>query len=66
MADVKDAQERAIRATLREERARDAARALHEHKVEQQATLDKTARLRALRLAQQVEVKKPRAKAKKG
>jgi hypothetical protein len=53
MSDVKDAQERAIRAAMREERARDAARALQEHEAERQAALSKTARLRAQRLAKQ-------------
>jgi hypothetical protein len=51
MSDVKDAQDRAIRATLRNERARDAARALQEHEAKKKADLAKTARLRALRLA---------------
>jgi hypothetical protein len=53
MSDVKDAQERAIRAAMREERARDAARALQEHEAERQAALSKTERLRAQRLAKQ-------------
>jgi hypothetical protein len=51
MSDVKDAQERAIRAAMREERARDAARALQEVESERQTALAKTARLRELRLA---------------
>jgi hypothetical protein len=53
MSDIKDAQERAIRATLRDERARDAARALQEHEAKKKADLDKTARLRALRQAKE-------------
>jgi hypothetical protein len=55
MSDVKDAQERAIRVALRDERARDAARALKEHEAKKEADLAKTARLRALRLAKTAE-----------
>jgi hypothetical protein len=51
MSDIKDAQDRAIRASLRVERARDATRALQELNSKKQADLVKTARLRALRLA---------------
>jgi hypothetical protein len=55
MSDVRDVQERAIRATMREERAKDAARALQEHEAERQAAIAKTARLRALRIAKQAD-----------
>ena len=51
MSDIKDAQDRAIRASLRVERARDATRALQELDSKKQADLAKTARLRALRKA---------------
>jgi hypothetical protein len=51
MSDIKDTQERAIRAALRDDRARDAARALQEVDADRKAALAKTARLRALRLA---------------
>ena len=51
MTNVKDLQERAIRLAQREERARDAARALKEREIERKAAVEKTARLRALRLA---------------
>jgi len=44
-------QDRALRVAKREERARDASRAMHEIKSEKQAELSKTARLKALRLA---------------
>ena len=51
MSDIKDTQDRAIRTAKREERARDASRAMHEIKAEKQAELSKTAKLRALRMA---------------
>jgi hypothetical protein len=51
MSNMKDLQERAIRLAQREERARDAGRALQEREVERKAAVEKTARLRALRLA---------------
>jgi hypothetical protein len=53
MSDIKDAQDRAIKASLREDRARDAARALLEIDTKKKADLAKTSRLRALRLAQE-------------
>jgi hypothetical protein len=62
MSDVKDAQERAIRAALRDERARDATRALQEHEAKKEADLAKTARLRALRLAKTTEAAPQRRK----
>jgi hypothetical protein len=53
MADIKDAQDNAIRASLRTERARDAARALQEIDTKKKDDLAKTSRLRALRLARE-------------
>lgn len=53
MADIRDTQDQAIRKTIREERARDAARALREVETARHAALAKTARLRALRLARE-------------
>jgi hypothetical protein len=50
-ATVTAPQDRALRVAKREERARDASRAMHEIKSEKQAELSKTARLKALRLA---------------
>ena len=51
MSTVKETQERATRIALKEDRARDAARALQEREAERKAAIAKTARLRALRLA---------------
>jgi hypothetical protein len=51
MSNVKDAQERAVRIATKEDRARDAARAIQEKDAERAAALAKTAKLRALRLA---------------
>ena len=51
MPTMKEAQERATRIALKEDRARDAARALQEREAERKAMITKTARLRALRLA---------------
>jgi hypothetical protein len=51
MSTVKEAQERATRIALKEDRARDAARALQEREAERKAAILKTAQLRALRLA---------------
>jgi hypothetical protein len=63
MSDVKDAQERAIRAAMREERARDAARALKEVESDRETAIAKTQRLRALRLATKpADGAKPKAK----
>jgi hypothetical protein len=53
MPSLRDAQERAKRLAQREERARDAALAVEEYEAERLAVLAKTARLRALRLAQE-------------
>lgn len=53
MPDAKNTQASITRDTLRVERARDAARALQEVESERKATLAKTARLRAQRLAQE-------------
>ena len=72
MAILKNSAELAAKAATKEERARDAARAMREYEAERVATLAKTARLRALRLAKESEtvetappqVKKP-AKAKR-
>lgn len=55
MTEVEDAQNRANRVAIRDERAKDAARALQEVQTERKAALAKTARLRALRLAQQTD-----------
>jgi hypothetical protein len=61
MSNVKDAQDRAVRIALKEDRARDAARALQEREAERKAAVDKTAKLRALRLANaETPVVKPR------
>jgi hypothetical protein len=43
------------RAAMKQERERDAAAAMREYLAEQSATRDKTARLRALRLAREAE-----------
>jgi hypothetical protein len=53
MTEVEDAQNRANRVAIRDERAKDAARALQEVKTDRKAALAKTERLRALRLAQE-------------
>jgi hypothetical protein len=53
MSDIKEAQDRAIKASLREDRARDAARALQEIDAKKKADLAKTSRLRALRRARE-------------
>jgi hypothetical protein len=47
------AETRAARAAAREERARDAALAMQQYEADKLAVLDKTARLRALRLAKE-------------
>jgi hypothetical protein len=61
MSNVKDAQDRAVRIALKEDWARDAARALQEREAERKAAVDKTAKLRALRLANaEIPVVKPR------
>lgn len=65
MAVSKDQQERAAKAALKDERARDAARAMQEYEAERRAMVAKTARLRALRLAKE-EADMLEAKAKAG
>jgi phosphotransacetylase len=55
MSSTKDAQERAVRAETKEERARDAAQAMHEYQKEKLAVLARTARLRAERLAKEAD-----------
>jgi hypothetical protein len=50
-----EAQERAAKTATKENRARDAARAMREYEAEKLAVLTKTARLRALRLAKEAE-----------
>ncbi len=53
-SDSKEAlQKRAEAAARKEERAHDGAQAMMEYKAEARATLEKTARLRALRLAKE-------------
>jgi hypothetical protein len=49
----KNAEARAAQVAAREERARDAALAMQQYEADKLAILDKTARLRALRLAKQ-------------
>jgi hypothetical protein len=53
MRTLRDAQEREAKAAMKEERARDAARAVREYEADKRAVLAKTARLRALRLAKE-------------
>jgi hypothetical protein len=53
MSDSKTAQERAIKVSLREDRARDAARAMQEIDAKRKDDLAKTSRLRALRRARE-------------
>jgi hypothetical protein len=67
MGTLKDVQSLASKATVKEERARDAVRAMQEYEAERLAVLAKTARLRALRLARDagsVPQKQTRRKAK--
>ena len=49
------AQQRASAAAMRERRAQDAAQAMRDYQANRVATLAKTARLRALRLAKEAE-----------
>jgi len=51
MEPVKNAVERAARMEMKEIRARDAMQAMHDYEAEKLAVAAKTARLRALRLA---------------
>lgn len=53
MHTTKTAEVRAARTAAREERARDAALARQQYEADKLAVLDKTARLRALRLAKE-------------
>lgn len=53
MTDIRVAQDSAARNALKEERARDAARALREYETEKKAIATRTARLKALRLAKE-------------
>jgi hypothetical protein len=48
---MSDAKDRAARAAIKNDRTRDASRAMQEYEAKRRAALDKTARLRALRLA---------------
>lgn len=50
---TKNAETREARTAAREERARDAALAMQQYEADKQAVLDKTARLRAQRLAKE-------------
>jgi hypothetical protein len=55
MPALDEAQERAARTATKENRARDAARAMREYEAQKLAVLTNTARLRALRLAKEAE-----------
>jgi hypothetical protein len=55
MSSLKNSAELAAKAAVKEERARDAARAMREYEADRAATLAKTARLRAMRLAKESE-----------
>ena len=60
---TKSAEARAAQAAAREERARDAALARQQYEADKLAVLDKTARLRALRLAEEAaDALKPKPK----
>jgi aspartate/methionine/tyrosine aminotransferase len=52
---AKTAEQRASAAAMKERRAQDAAQAMREYEAKRVATLAKTARLRALRLAKEAE-----------
>lgn len=61
----RNAETRSAKAAVREERARDAALARQQYEAEKLAILDKTARLRALRLAKEaVDATQPKLKPK--
>lgn len=66
MPTSRDSQERSARMATKEQRARDAALATREYEAERLAVLDKTARLRALRLAKETVVVEPVPKKPKG
>ncbi|WP_119299619.1 hypothetical protein [Dongia deserti] len=51
----KNTEARAAREAEREKRAKDAALAMQQYEAEKRAVLDKTARLRALRLAKEAD-----------
>jgi hypothetical protein len=53
MPTIKNAEARTAKAAAREKRARDAALAMRQYEADNLAILDKTARLRALRLAKE-------------
>jgi hypothetical protein len=61
---VKNAQQRAATVALKEERAREAARAMRDYEVERLAIRANTARLRALRLAKEARTDQPMKKKK--
>jgi hypothetical protein len=65
-ANVKDAQQRATAAALKEQRARDGALAMQEYLADQRAQQARTARLRAQRLAkEQADAAAPKEAPKK-
>lgn len=65
MPHLKAAREHAAKTAVKEKRARDAALATQEYEAERLASLAKTARLRALRLAKEPEAVLPVKKAPK-
>jgi hypothetical protein len=56
---MSDSKNRAVRTTLKDDRAREAARAMNEYEAKRAADLKKAARLRALRLAHEAGVVAP-------
>lgn len=64
MTDIRVAQDSAARNALKEERARDAARAMREYETEQKAIATRTERLKALRLAKEAAESAAEAEAK--
>ena len=56
---MSDAKSRAARAALKNDRSREASRAMQEYEAKRRAVLDKTARLRALRLAHEAGLAAP-------
>lgn len=64
MTDIRVAQDSAARNALKEERARDAARALREYETEKKAIATRTERLKALRLAKEAADSAAAAEAK--
>ena len=65
MTDIRVSQDSAARNALKEERARDAARALREYESEKKAIATKTERLKALRLAKEAAESASEPKPKK-